>query len=259
MRHNFLNYRYFTVIRMVHSPDDLVKSIRDMQSRRKDFRNRSLNNLILSKLKKGNMLDVGCAAGYLVYCAKQKGIDAVGLEPNKKLIEISKRYYKGLPIINKSAEEIGEIKQKFDNITMVDVLEYTDDDNLVIKKIYNKLRPNGRFIINVPTLKFLHVERTKKVGDRRRYSRRELTSILKRNNFKIKEVRYWNFLGFWATLIIEKILKKELSTDLGGLRSDHPKGVKKYINKLLSFWFGEIENNINFGVGLSLLCVAEKK
>lgn len=243
---------------MLNSPDDLVKSIQDMKSREGDFRNKSLNSLIISKLKKGNVLDVGCGAGYFVYCAKKNNIQAIGLEPNKRLIEISKKYYKGLNIINKPAEDLHTIKQKFNNITLVDVLEYVNDDKLVVKKVYNQLKQNGRLIIVVPTMKFLHVERTKKVGDKRRYSKNELIKMLKKNRFTIKEIRYWNFLGFWSTLIIEKILKKELSSNMGGLRSDNLRGIKKYINKLLSFWFNRIENNVNFGLGMSLLCIAEK-
>lgn len=243
---------------MLNSPDDLVKSIEDMKSREGDFRNKSLNSLIISKLKKGNMLDVGCGAGYLVYCAKRNNIQAIGLEPNKILIEISKKYYNDLRIINKPAEKLHTIKQKFDNITLIDVLEYVDNDNLVIKEIYNQLKTKGRLIIMVPTMKFLHVERTKKVGDKRRYSKKELINILKRNKLTIKEIKYWNFLGFWSTLTIEKLLKKELNSSMGGLRLDDLKGMKKHINRLLNFWFNKIENNFDFGLGMSLLCIAEK-
>lgn len=236
----------------------LVKEIKGMESRKKDFRNNSLNKLIISRLKEGDILDIGCGSGYLLYYAQKNNIKVTGLEPNRELVKIAKKNYGNLNIINKPAEELGTIDQKFDNITMIDVLEHIDDDNKVVKKVYNLLKNKGRFIINVPTIKFLFVERAKEMGDKRRYSKKEIISMLTNNKFSINEIRYWNFLGFWSILIIEKIFNKRLESNMCGLRSDNPNGIKKYINRLLSFWFDKIENNFNFGLGASLFCVAEK-
>ena len=244
---------------MANSQSDLIKDISNMQSRREDFRNKNLNKLIISRLKEGDMLDVGCGSGSLISCATQKGIQATGLEIEKQLIELSRKYHGNLNIIHKPAEEINKISQKFDNITMIDVLEHIDEDGMMVKKVYNQLKNNGRFIINVPAIKLLHTERTRLVGDKRRYSKKELITILKRNNFAIKEIRYWNFLGLWSSLFVERILKIRLPSNIYGLRSDNPKGIKKYMNLLLNIWFDKIENNINFGIGASLFCVAENQ
>ena len=63
-------------------------------------------------------------------------------------------------------------------------------------------------------------------------------------------------LGFFPYLFHEKILKKELNTSL---RDGNEKGFfKKTLNRILNLWFKFIENNIDFGFGLSLICIAKK-
>ncbi|MFO7553849.1 MAG: hypothetical protein R6W88_01480, partial [Desulfobacterales bacterium] len=79
---------------------------------------------------------------------------------------------------------------------------------------------------------------------------------LQKNRLKNIKIRFWNMLGFLPYLFYEKILKRELNTELRNRKN------KRTFSKLISFslklWFKYIENKFNFGFGLSIIAVANK-
>jgi SAM-dependent methyltransferase len=231
---------------------------KDLNNQERDFRNNNLTDLILGYLKKGSILDVGCGVGFFLLKAKDRCSKASGLEPNKDLTRLlGIECENSIDIFNIKAQDISKIDGKFDNITMLDVLEHIKDDDAQINRIYHKLNPKGRLIIVVPTFKRLYGIRDKNAGHFRRYAKKELIDMLRKYNFTIRKVRYWNMIGFFPYLEAEKISHKELSSDLR-----HSKGngtYKDVLFDLINLWFKHIENNINFHFGLSLIVVAEKK
>lgn len=220
-----------------------------------DFRNNNLYSLVLSRAKGRTFLDIGCGAGHLLAKAKKIGMIVRGLEKDRNLIKLSKKIYgKRIPIIQIQAEEIHNLDKRFDTITMIDVLEHIDKDELVLKKIIKKISEKGRLVIIVPAFKFLYSDRDRLYGHKRRYGKKELYEKLEKCGYEVKELRYWNILGFVAYLFYEKILNKRISLEN---RSKKPKGIAgKLSHKIVDQWMKSIENNIDFGIGLSLLCVA---
>lgn len=221
-----------------------------------DFRNKNLYALILKRVSGDKVLDVGCGAGHLINLMLQKGIEASGIELDRKLINLSKKNYgENFPVENIRAENLSLVKERFNTITIIDVLEHLKDDVLVLKRIRNKLSKNGRVIIVVPAYPYLLGKRDIAIGHFRRYSKKELQTKLQKNGFLIKEIRFWNALGLFPYFLSEKVLKKELSLEI------RKKGNKNLLQTLMSkalfFWFKNIENNFNFGFGLSIICVAE--
>lgn len=79
---------------------------------------------------------------------------------------------------------------------------------------------------------------------------RELVEIIESREFKVIKKRYWNFFSLVPYFLLYKILGRQ--TNLTGTRGD------SFISRLLDIWFRHIENKINFGVGLSIIIVAEK-
>ncbi len=221
-----------------------------------DFRNFNLTNLIASKIRKGDVLDIGCGNGYLLGILGKKGIATYGIEPNKELITLAKRISPKARIFNMAGKDIYKLKRKFDAITMLDVLEHIEDDKSQLKKVHERLREKGKLILVVPCFKFLYGKRDENNGHYRRYSKKELLAKLDAAGFRIKELRYWNMLGFFPYFVSERLFDKELNT---GLRTQAKKGIlRSSANRILNIWFKNIENKINFGFGLSLICIAEK-
>jgi SAM-dependent methyltransferase len=232
----------------------LARLYKDIGDLKYDFRNSNLINLLIRKVRGSNILDIGCGSGYLLRILSNKGKNAWGIEPNKKLIE-----YIGpkLNVIRGFAEDIDKlVGEKFDTIFMVDVLEHIKNDRLQIKKIYKTLNKGGLLIIVVPAHQLLYGERDKKYGHYRRYSKKALIKILSENGFRNICVRHWNMVGFFPYLFYEKILKRELNNRL---RTQVAKSkFETILNKALNLWFKYIENNFDFGFGLSLISISEK-
>ncbi len=182
--------------------------------------------------------------------ARNKGFHITGIEPNQQLLELSKQHYGfNSEIQNLPAEKVTEIKNKFDNITIIDVLEHIEDDVMLISNLKSLLSGNGRVVILVPHHPALYGKRDKNIGHYRRYSQKELFNKLKICGFKIIQWRTWNMIGVLPYWWAEKINKKEINSDVrtkqGGL------------NSFFDIWFKFVENNLSLGWGLSLICVAE--
>ncbi len=240
------------------SSKNLQSLYQNLDKLESDFRNNNLYHLILCQIKGKTLLDIGAGVGHFVNKAVKKGLKAVGIEYDKELISLGKKIYGNkLEVKNMDIEDIENITLKFENITMIDVLEHIKDDEKILIKIKSKLEESGRLIILVPANNYLYSKRDKNIGHYRRYSKNQLKSKLEKAGYKIIKIRYWNMLGFFPYLIFEKILNKRISSEL---RTSKKKGVlKKTIQYLINLWLKYVEHNINLGFGLSLLCVVEKK
>ncbi|MFH1321457.1 MAG: class I SAM-dependent methyltransferase [Bacteroidota bacterium] len=227
----------------------------NLQDLRYDFRNLNLIRLVLSQLNKGSLFDVGCGAGHLLYHAKKKGFSISGVEPNSDLIRLSKKLYGDLNIRKGYAEKI-KIKSKYDNLVLLDVLEHIKDDSDSVRQLRGFLNDSGRLVIVVPAHPLLYGKRDELAGHYRRYSKKQIISAVSMSGFKVVNVRYWNAIGFLPYLISERVFHKSLYTDL---RTGNKKStLKKCVSGLLNIWFRYVENNVNFGFGLSLICVAKR-
>ncbi len=242
---------------MQDANQNLTKIYSQLDDLKADFRNKNLINLISNLVTGESVLEIGCGNGILLSKLKKMGKKTLGLEPSKELFEIAKKNNPDLEIVNGRAEQLGDlIQEKFDSVLMIDVLEHIEDDNGLVQKIYNVLNEKGEYIIVVPAYQFAYGKRDKSLGHYRRYSKKSLKKVLEKNNFVIEKIRYWNMLGLLPYLIAEKIFKKALKTEF---RTKNKNFFSKIISKLLDYWFRFIENKINCGFGLSLICVAKKK
>lgn len=230
---------------------DLYSGIGNLE---KDFRNNNLTNLVLSLIRKGNLLDIGCGYGLLLSRASKKNISTKGLESDRKLIDLSKKLFGELNIVQTSLED-HESMERFDNVVTVDVLECIADYKGALKKIVSYLGKDGSLILVTPAHPSLYGSRDKMMGYFRRFSKKDLSGELENLGLKIIKVRHWNMLGVLPYWILYKVLKKE--SHFESIRGGNNK--KSIFPKLLDFWFRYIENKINLGFGLSLIFVAEKK
>jgi len=210
---------------------------------------------LLAKVRGKRILDIGCGVGYFLYLNKQQGREVCGIEINKEIVEIGSKSFGNLNIHIADLDDIGNFSQNVDCISAIDVVEHIENDEEVLDKIFHALPDNGRLILVVPALPQLYGQRDKKAGHYRRYSRNVLKAKLESVGFEIIELRYWNFIAVLPYCISEKILKRELRSNL---RHPENSAMKKMLNRYLNLWFKKVENQYNFGIGLSLICIAEK-
>lgn len=110
--------------------------------------------LLVNEIRKfkndGILLDIGAGIGALVKVAQQNGYKAVGLEPEKKFVQIAKKG--GLNILNETIETSTIASKSIDIITMFDVIEHMQNCNEAVKKVHSLLKKEGLFVISTPNI-----------------------------------------------------------------------------------------------------------
>jgi len=101
------------------------------------------NNLPLRKIK---ILDIGCGGGLISVPMKRLGANVVGIDASLKNIKVAKTYSKknnlNIKYICSSPEKL-KIKDKFDVILMLEIVEHVDDIEIFIREGSKFLKKNG--------------------------------------------------------------------------------------------------------------------
>jgi 2-polyprenyl-3-methyl-5-hydroxy-6-metoxy-1,4-benzoquinol methylase len=116
--------------------------------------NKELLDYLLKYIKKGRLLEIGCAFGYFLKyasnCFETYGMD-ISNYAIKQAKQISPKSH--LKIGNVEKDLVGFIgKNKFDVIVALDVLEHLDKPQRIINTIFKSLNEGGIFIFRVPNL-----------------------------------------------------------------------------------------------------------
>ncbi len=205
--------------------------------------------------KNPRILDIGCGTGKNIEKFKNLGT-VYGLDSSTEALKFCKR--RGLKnLILGSAEKIPLKEKSFDMITLLDVLEHTDD-NKTLKESYRILRKDGFMIITVPAFKWLWSKWDMILHHRRRYTSDSLIAILERNNFQVRKISYmYSFLVLPALIIrmIKSIsIKQPYSSDFK-LSSSLLNFIMNKITKFESFFV----KYFGIPIGTSIIAVAQKK
>ncbi|MDW8802685.1 methyltransferase domain-containing protein [Clostridium sp. A1-XYC3] len=100
------------------------------------------------KFKKGDkLLDIGCGMGATVeYLWDRYELEAVGIDPSRKLIEIGKKRNKKLNLVEGRGESLDFEKSSMKGIFAECTLSLMEDRNKVISEAYRVLAKDGYFI-----------------------------------------------------------------------------------------------------------------
>ncbi len=99
---------------------------------------------------KGKILDIGCAMGYFLEEAKEKGFEPYGVEFSPFSSSIAVQKFGESNIFNGILEDNLFEKNSFSVITMFDLLEHVKDPVLVLKKAKELLKEDGIIVIATP-------------------------------------------------------------------------------------------------------------
>jgi len=126
----------FNPIRIKYIKDNIIKNFKLNQADQ--------------PLKKINILDIGCGGGLLTEPMNRLGANVVGIDASSKNIDIAKFHAKKNKLkINYicASPETLKIKQKFDVILNMEIIEHVDDVNFFIKKSSSLLKKNGLMFV----------------------------------------------------------------------------------------------------------------
>ncbi|OGC50218.1 hypothetical protein A2716_03345 [candidate division WWE3 bacterium RIFCSPHIGHO2_01_FULL_40_23] len=176
------------------------------ESARKRMWNRRLKK-ILSISKGGSLLDIGAGTGEFLNLAKGNFLKVLGTEVSESAIKTAKEKYE-IKLTRLRAEEIQEIAEKFDAISLFHVLEHVHYPRDVIKICFMLLKKGGVLVIAVPndvnSLKFLVKRFLRKFGIRK-YGEGKMQFPKVVLDGSIREIH----LSHFTTKTLTKVLEKE--------------------------------------------------
>ena len=160
-------------------------------------------------LKNVKILDIGCGGGLLSEPMCRLGASVTGIDASKKNIDIAKLHSKknNLKIdYFCSSPEKFKVKDKFDVILNMEIVEHVEDINIFLKSCTNLLKKNGIMFVATlnKTLKSYifaivgaeYILRWLPIGTHeweKFVTPDELISILKKNNLKLDKIDGMNF------------------------------------------------------------------
>lgn len=199
------------------------------------------------------LLDVGCGVGSHMDALKSWG-QVWGIDVSPIAVDFcKKRGFKNVSV--QSADNTKFTKNKFDVITMLDVLEHTDDKK-TLAEIQRILKPKGILIITVPAFNWLWSQWDVVLHHKKRYVKSDLIKLMGKD-FSLLKVSYlYSYLVAPAYLIRkikEVFFKKNYGSDFS--LSNH------FINIFMKLAVNiEQKMFFSFGLpfGLTLVVVGKK-
>jgi SAM-dependent methyltransferase len=161
------------------------------------------------------LLDVGCGAGGMLGHLARFG-SAIGVDPSPDAVAYSAArgadvrlgtLPDGLPF---GADD------RFDVITLLDVLEHVDDDDASLRTLRRLLAPAGLLVMTVPAFPFLWSGHDVVNEHRRRYTRPQLRQRLVTAGFDVRTLSYFNTALFPPIAAVRLLRRLSRGADEGG-------------------------------------------
>jgi len=169
-----------------------------------DFMYAQVLRQLAPHLKPGiEVLDIGCNNGNLSLFMATEGCNVLGIDIARNAIDLalnSANYYNIHNVKFKSIDFLREWNkaQSFDFVLCSHILEHIPNDAAFLKHIQQSLKPKGVLLLLTPT-KYSsfyivnksikgYVQFDKEVGHLRRYTKREISTLIANAGFKINKV-----------------------------------------------------------------------
>ncbi len=159
---------------------------------------------IIDRIKKfksnGKLLDVGASAGLFMRIARENGFDVYGIEPSKWAVEYGKSFFKLDNLIEGDFLE-KEINEKFDVITMLDLVEHLSNPLKALEKANKLLNEDGLLVVVTPDIdsffsrlmgrRWWHI----RIAHLNFFNKKSIEYVMRKAGFKIKEIHpfFWKF------------------------------------------------------------------
>jgi SAM-dependent methyltransferase len=95
------------------------------------------------------LLDIGSHAGRFLHLARQAGWAAEGTEINARTAAYAAERT-GAPVHRMQAEQVPELKRRYDAVTLTDVLEHIPEPVRLLSTVRRVLSPSGWIAVKVP-------------------------------------------------------------------------------------------------------------
>ena len=149
------------------------------------------------------LVDAGCGTG--TFLAEMAGTCRVlGLDDHAESMAIAgpRLAAVGGTVLRTSLERVGLPDGCAAAVTLLDVLEHTDDDAAVLREMTRLARPGGLVVITVPALRALWSDWDVALHHRRRYHRADLLRLCRAPGLETLHCAYFNTAALPAIALV---------------------------------------------------------
>ena len=204
--------------------------------------------LLIKKYINNNILEVGAGIGSFTKNYKKKMKNITLSETDRSNYNLLLKKFedkKNIKIINSF---IGEIKNNFNTILYLNVLEHIEKDVHEINEALKKIKNNGYLVILVPAHNKLYSKFDKAIGHIKRYEINFFRS-LKLENSKIVDLYYLDSIGYFLYLLNRIFFKEET----------YPSKLKIFLwDKLFTPISMILDRFLNYKFGKNIMCIIKK-
>jgi 2-polyprenyl-3-methyl-5-hydroxy-6-metoxy-1,4-benzoquinol methylase len=142
----------------------------------------------------GHLLEIGCACGFLLVAARERGFTVQGVEMSAWASSYARDTY-GLDVKTGRLETLNAPAASYDAVVMADVIEHLPDPRATLHQIHRVLRPGGRLLLLTPDIgsvmaRVFGARWWGLLDDHYVYfSRRTLTRFLEQGGFTVERIR----------------------------------------------------------------------
>ncbi|MCP3987405.1 MAG: glycosyltransferase [bacterium] len=134
----------------------------------------------------------------------------------------------------------------YDTVVCLNVLQYIEDDNVALERLYRLLEPGGRVVLLVPALEGLYGELDRSMGHHRRYSMPVIREQLRKAGFDVEVTRHFNAIGAAGWWLNSVLLQRK---KLPGLQAR----ISNWLTPLL-----RVEDRLELPWGMSLVAIGRR-
>lgn len=141
--------------------------------------------------------DIGCGTGGTLALLNVPAAFTTGLDASREALELCrqrelKRLARG------SVTNLPYASESFDIVTCLDVLYHraAGEPAQALVEIRRTLRPGGVLFLNLPAYQWLYSRHDRAIHTGRRFTRREVVSLLEAAGLEVLTATYWNTLLF---------------------------------------------------------------
>jgi SAM-dependent methyltransferase len=174
----------------------------------KNYRNALLEDF--ADHLRGRVLEVGAGIGQITEALRRNPAitQLVSIEPDPKFCARLRAAFPGHALVQGTVDDL-QSDEPWDAILSINVLEHISEDERELA-IYRRLLPveKGTLCLFIPARPEIYSALDRDFGHFRRYTRLELRRKLERAGFQILQLRYYNFIGYFAWWFNFRLLRR---------------------------------------------------
>jgi len=201
------------------------------------------------------LLDAGCGTGFNLVALARFG-RATGIDLSAEAIRFCRE--RGVRVAQGGLLALPFAAASFDVVTSFDVIyhDWVRDDRAAVSELARVLRPGGLLLVRVPALEALRGAHDAEVLTRRRYTRGELTQLVRDAGLALVRSSYCNSLLFpllFARRTLDRLLARE-GSDVGFL----PAPLERLFLGAMALEAWCLRRGLSFPLGASVVALARK-